>query len=33
MTASINDDITGITFKETMAGGFALGTTNPEVGA
>ena len=33
MTASIDDDITGITFKETMAGGFALGTTDPEVGA
>ena len=25
MTASIDDDITGITFRETMAGGFALG--------
>lgn len=33
MTASIDDDITGITFRETMAGGFALGTTDPEVGA
>ncbi len=33
MTTSIDDDITGITFKETMAGGFALGTTDPEVGA
>ncbi len=33
MTASIDDDITGITFRETMAGGFALGTTDPETGA
>ncbi len=33
MTTRIDDDITGITFRETMAGGFALGTTDPEVGA
>lgn len=33
MTASVKDDLTGITFRETMAGGFALGTTDPEVGA
>ena len=33
MTTSIDDDITGITFRETMAGGFALGTTDPEIGA
>lgn len=33
MTASIDDDITGITFRETMAGGFSLGATDPEAGA
>lgn len=33
MTASVKDDHTGITFRETMAGGFALGTTDPEAGA
>ena len=33
MTASIKDDHTGITFRETMAGGFTLGATDPEVGA
>jgi hypothetical protein len=33
MTASIQDDHTGISFRETMAGNFALGTDDPEVGA
>jgi hypothetical protein len=33
MTASVEDDHTGITFRETMAGGFALGTADPEIGA
>jgi len=33
MTASVKDDHTGITFRETMAGGFALGTGDPETGA
>lgn len=33
MTASIKDDHTGITFRETMAGGFTLGATDPELGA
>ena len=33
MTASVKDDHTGITFRETMAGGFALGATDPEAGA
>ena len=33
MTASVKHDHTGITFRETMAGGFALGTSDPETGA
>lgn len=33
MTTSLNDDLTGITFRETMSGGFALRTTDPAVGA
>lgn len=33
MRTSIDDDITGITFRETMAGGFSLGVTDPEQGA
>jgi len=33
MTASVHDDHTGITFRETMAGGFTLGITDPEAGA
>lgn len=33
MTASVHDDHTGISFRETMTGGFALGTTDPETGA
>jgi len=33
MTTSLHDDLTGITFRETMAGGFALGTDNPATGA
>jgi len=33
MPTSLNDDTTGITFRETMAGAFALGATDPVVGA
>ena len=33
MSATVHDDITGITFRETMAGGFTLGATDPEAGA
>ena len=33
MSATVHDDITGITFRETMAGGFTLGATDPELGA
>lgn len=33
MPTTLQDDHTGITFRETMAGGFALGTTDPAVGA
>lgn len=33
MTASVKDDHTGITFRETMAGPFSLGATDPEAGA
>jgi hypothetical protein len=33
MRTKIQDDHTGITFRETMAGGFALGTADPATGA
>jgi len=33
MTATVHDDHTGITFRETMAGGFTLGVADPEAGA
>ena len=33
MPASVKDDHTGITFRETMAGGFSLATTDPATGA
>ena len=33
MSATVHDDHTGITFRETMAGGFKLGTTDPALGA
>ena len=33
MPASVKDDHTGITFRETMAGGFTLGTADPATGA
>ena len=33
MSATVHDDHTGITFRETMAGGFKLGTADPALGA
>lgn len=33
MSATVHDDHTGITFRETMAGGFRLGATDPMSGA
>ena len=33
MKPTVKDDHTGITFRETMTGGFALGTADPETGA
>ena len=33
MSATVHDDHTGITFRETMAGGFKLGVTDPALGA